>query len=247
MTSRRSSITLRPALKVSLHAAETAMPEAARAARRVAPQWAFLLIIAVSLSLSSCRRVVLDERFYNTPLDGWTVIDDPDTLEGPSSWRVQSDHWLHQSSNIWGRRGDFIGRWYGTFLVAGDSTWSDYTLRVRARPADNDGFGVVFRFRDPDHFYRLLFIEDGMSGGPLARLDKRNGADYTEIWSAKRGYKVGVETNIAVSVNDDNIHVDIDGARMLDARDGSYRSGKIGLFCFAEAGIAFADVRVVLN
>ena len=256
-----------PALKISLLKSEAAMPvlpnpPAQESAPRLGKLAAltpgshnyrlfslqlFLVIIAITVSSSGCRRVVLDERFYNTRLDNWTVIDDPDTLEGPSVWRVEGDHWLHQSSNIWGRRGDFIGRWYGTFAVTGDTTWMDYNLTVRAKPTDNDGFGVVFRFRDPNHFYRLLFIEDGMSGGPLARLDKRNGPDYTEIWSAKRGYRVGVETDISVSVNGDSIQVDVDGARLVDALDSSYRSGKIGLFCFAQAGVAFADVRVRLN
>ncbi|MGH9765053.1 MAG: hypothetical protein ACREAC_29810, partial [Blastocatellia bacterium] len=65
--------------------------------------------------MSSCNHVVLDERFYNEHLDGWTVLDDPQTVEGPSLWRVEKDGWLHQRSNIWGKRGDFLGRWYGTY------------------------------------------------------------------------------------------------------------------------------------
>ena len=208
---------------------------------------AYVLAIAVAVMLSGCRRIVLDERFYDTRLDNWTVVDDPDTVEGPSVWRVESDRWLHQASNIWGRRGDFIGRWYGTCLVAGDTGWKDYNLTVRARPADNDGFGVVFRFLDPEHFYRLLLIEDGMSGGPVTRLDKRNGPDYTEIWSARRGYKVGIETDMEVSVEGDNVQVSLDGSPLISVKDGSYRAGKIGLFCFAQAGQAFTDVRVVLK
>src|SRR5215510_10257617 len=94
---------------------------------------AFALVIGLAVMLSGCRQVVLDERFYNSRLDNWTVVDDPDTLEGPSVWQVSGDRWLHQSSNIWGRRGDFIGRWYGTCLVAGDSSWKDYSFTVRAK------------------------------------------------------------------------------------------------------------------
>src|SRR6185503_13968146 len=82
-------------------------------------------------------RVMLDERFHDTRLTNWTVVDDPDTLEGASEWRVEQDGWLHQRSNIWGRRGDFLGRWFGTFLVAGDARWADYTLAVRAKPVDD--------------------------------------------------------------------------------------------------------------
>lgn len=205
------------------------------------------MIIAIGFSLPACRRVVLDERFYDNRLDKWSVVDDPDTVEGPSVWRVESDGWLHQSSNIWGKRGDFLGRWYGTFLVAGNPAWNDYTLSVRTRPLDNDGFGVVFRYRDSEHFYRLLLIQDRMNGGPLTRLDKRNGPDYTEIWSARRGYNVDVETDISVSVRGYAIHVDLDRAPLLDVTDRQYTAGKIGLFCYAQAGQAFSDVKVTLD
>src|SRR5512143_1650174 len=80
-----------------------------------------VLLCSAVLSLLGCANgVLLDERFHDTRMINWTVVDDPDTLEGPSEWRVEEDGWLHQRSNIWGRRGDFIGRWYGSYLVAGD-------------------------------------------------------------------------------------------------------------------------------
>jgi hypothetical protein len=194
-----------------------------------------------------CQRVVLDERFHDNRLTGWTVIDEPDTLEGPSVWRVERDGWLHQRSNIWGRRGDFLGRWYGTLLVAGDQQWADYSMTLKARPEDNDGFGVVFRFQDADHFYRLLFVQDGMNGGPITRLDKRDGPDYTEIWSTRRGYKVGSTVDIEVAAVGDLLKGSIDARPLFEAKDGSYRRGKVGLFCFAQDGQAFDDVKVTLE
>src|SRR5262245_60701400 len=87
---------------------------------------ALTLAAVLTLFASACNRTVLDERFYDSRLDNWTVIDDPETVEGPSRWSVEADGWLHQRSNIWGRRGDFINRWYGTYLVTGDSEWQDY-------------------------------------------------------------------------------------------------------------------------
>jgi len=199
------------------------------------------------LSLSACERTALDERFFDPALPGWQVIDDPDTVQGPSDWRVEKDHWLHQLSNIWGRRGDFIGKWYGTYIVAGEPGWKNYRFSVRAKPGDNDGFGVIFRFKDQDHFYRLFFLDDPMSGGPLTRLDKRNGPDYTEIWSAKRGYKVDQELRIDIDLDGDLIRASVDGAPLLEAKDNTYSSGKVGLFCYAQQGQAFDDVRVTLH
>jgi hypothetical protein len=188
---------------------------------------------------------LLDERFHDSRLINWTVVDDPDTLEGPSDWRVEDDGWLHQRSNIWGRRGDFLGRWYGTLLIAGDSDWRDYTVSLTARPEDNDGFGVVFRYQDPDHFYRLLFLQDGMSGGPITRLDRREGADYTELWSNAKGYRSGAAINIEVTIEGDLISAFEDGKQLCEVKDGSYARGRIGLFCYAQSGQAFDDVKVV--
>lgn len=200
------------------------------------------------MALCGCSgRVLLDERFHDTRLNNWTVVDDPDTIEAPSAWRVGPDGWLHQHSNIWGRRGDFIGRWLGTYLVAGDAGWRDYTLSVKAKPTDDDGFGVVFRYQDPEHFYRLLFLQDGLSGGPITRLDKREGADYTELWSVAKGYSPNTEMTIEVRVAADVINASVDGKRLLEVTDASYNQGKIGLFCYAQKGQAFDDVRVLME
>ncbi|HJQ27444.1 MAG TPA: hypothetical protein VKA60_26400 [Blastocatellia bacterium] len=203
------------------------------------------LLVAVLLLASACKGNLLDERFHSDDLSGWTVVDDPETVEGPSLWRVEADGWLHQRSNIWGRRGDFIGRWYGTMNVAGDAGWRDYTFSVKAKANDNDGFGVVFRYRDGEHFYRLLLLNDGMSGGPLARLDKREGADYTELWSAARGYREHAELLIEITAEGDHLQGKLDGQPLFDLRDPSYRSGKVGLFCYAQSDQAFDDVRVI--
>jgi len=202
------------------------------------------LMTLLALVLGGCNRVLLDERFHDERLVNWTVIDDPDTVEGPSEWSVEKDGWLHQRSNIWGRRGDFIGRWYGTYLVAGDTSWSDYTMRVKAKPADDDGFGVVFRFVDAEHYYRLIFVQDGFNGGPITRLDKRDGADYTELWSIAKGYRSEAEMSIEVEVEGESLSARVDGRELFEVKDGAYRRGKVGLFCYAQNGQAFDDVKV---
>jgi hypothetical protein len=201
-------------------------------------------VAAAALALSACRGILLDERFHDKQLINWKAVDDPETVETPSEWRVEQDGWLHQRSNIWGRRGDFIGRWYGTYLIAGEPGWSDYTLSLKAKPGDDDGFGVVVRFQDPEHFYRLIFLQDGMSGGPITMLDKRDGADYTRLWSAPQGYRADSEMSIAVTVIGNSIVAEVDGKRLFEVKDESYKRGKIGLFCYAQSNQAFDDVMV---
>jgi hypothetical protein len=125
--------------------------------------------------------------------------------------------------------------------------WSDYSIQLKATPTDDDGFGVVFRFADPEHFYRLIFVQDGFNGGPVARLDKRDGADYTELWSAPRGYRPGAEMTIEVEADGEAIRARVDGRELFEVKDGSYRRGRVGLFCYAQSGQAFDDVKVVGN
>jgi hypothetical protein len=118
---------------------------------------------------------------------------------------------------------------------------------LKAKPEDDDGFGVVFRFTDSDHFYRLVFLQDGFSGGPVTRLDKRNGEDYTELWSTNEGYREGVELHIRIDVDGDLIKASVDGRQLFEVRDGAYRRGKVGLFCYAQNGQAFDDIKVILK
>jgi hypothetical protein len=204
----------------------------------------FSFLFASLILLLSCNSPLLDERFLDKRLANWTVFDDPDTVEIPSNWQVGDDGWLYQRANIWGRRGDFLGRWYGTFIVAGEAKWADYRLSVTTKPEDDDGFGVIFRFQDAQHFYRLIFINDTLSGGPLTRLDRRDGADYLEIWSVKKGFKMGVETMIEVAVKGNSIRASLDGQQLFDLTDAAYGKGKIGLFCYAQNQQGFDNVRV---
>lgn len=208
-----------------------------------------LLLSCLLVSPACGNSILLDERFNDTRLINWAAIDDPETVERPSKWVVEPDGWLHQRSNIWGRRGEgreeFLGRWYGTFLVAGDAGWGDYTFSFKARAEDDDGFGAVFRFTDHERHYRLLFLQDGMNGGPLVRLDKREGREYTELWRAASGYKKGADLFVEIGLEGDVIRASVDGQRLFEVKDGTYRRGKIGLFCFAQNGQAFDDVRVV--
>lgn len=205
----------------------------------------WFLCLGLSIFCACSGGVLLDERFHDTRLINWTVVDDPDTIEGPSDWQVEADGWVHQQSNIWGRRGDFLGRWYGTYLIAGEAGWKDYTLSLTAKPGDDDGFGVVFRYQDPEHFYRLLFLQDGLSGGPITRLDRREGADYTELWSNAKGYRPGSEMAIEITVDADVITAAVDGRVICEVTDASCSRGKIGLFCYAQKGQAFDDVKVI--
>ena len=81
----------------------------------------------------------------------------------------------------------------------------------------------------------------------MTRLDKRAGEDYTELWSSRQGYRVGTELHIQISVEGDTIKAAVDGRDLFEVKDDSYRHGKVGLFCYAQNGQAFDDIKVILK
>ena len=55
--------------------------------------------------------------------------------------------------------------WVGGMLVKGDVKWKDYRISTKLHPYPHcaftgcwvNGHGVVFRYKDPENFYRLSF------------------------------------------------------------------------------------------
>jgi hypothetical protein len=43
------------------------------------------------------------------------------------------------------------------------------------------------------------------------------------------------------------IRITLNGTRLVETKDDSYGQGKIGLFCYAQDGQAFNNVRVILD
>ena len=67
--------------------------------------------------------------------------------------------------------------WVGGMLVKGDAKWKDYRISTKLHPYPHcaftgcwvNGHGVVFRYKDPENFYRLSFSNRNISDG-LPRL-----------------------------------------------------------------------------
>src|SRR2546429_9860452 len=68
-----------------------------------------------------------------------------------------------------------------SIIAAGDPNWTDYAFRISAEPVDNYGFGLVFRYRDINNYYRVMIIRDPKAGGPVVYLDKKENGQLTNI------------------------------------------------------------------
>ncbi|MDP6526754.1 MAG: hypothetical protein QGH15_21335, partial [Kiritimatiellia bacterium] len=63
--------------------------------------------------------------------------------------------------------------WVGGMLVKGDAKWKDYRISTKLHPYPHcaftgcwiNGHGLVFRYKDPQNFYRLAFSNRNISAG----------------------------------------------------------------------------------
>jgi rhamnogalacturonan endolyase len=128
-------------------------------------------------------------------------------------------------------------------LIAGVDLWGDYTVETRFAP-ESDAFqsGVVFRYRNDRHYYFAGVV------GQKAILKKVNGGvgfrkmDETVLAESAFEWKPGEFIPLKVTAEGDRLTVEFDGRVKLEARDATFRQGKIGYT--SDIPTKFASVRV---
>ena len=186
---------------------------------------------------------------------GWSVITHTAaTIDGPALWRVKS-RMLRQSSNVHAPASSgfpYAANYEGTMAVVGESDWMNIALDVKLIPHDDDGIGVVFRWQpstvgSDGNFYRFLIVSDQDSGGPKARVDKHVDGVWSilvEDASTTYDYREGNTYRVEVSMVLDEFTIKLNGSTIFTFTDNSLTYGKVGLFCFAEEGADFDDIKV---
>ncbi|MDJ0838775.1 MAG: carboxypeptidase regulatory-like domain-containing protein [Acidobacteriota bacterium] len=145
---------------------------------------------------------------------------------------------LVQRSNIHG--GDTHSGLLGTHITAGES-WSGMVFTARVFASDNDGFGLLFRYRDEGHYYRLVLLSEG---GPYRRLECcRNGA-FEVLAQDAYSYPRNRWFPVEIRAVGDRLQVTIDGRLVFDVRDDAYPDGKIGFMCNGQVNQEFAEITV---
>jgi len=194
-------------------------------------------------------KVLFQDPFDGLDLSVWKIYDtEPADYEkrgfpGPSRWLAHPTlHQLVQLSNIasWGTRGAF-----GTNIVAGSPAWKDYVLSVWATPIDDDSFTVLFRYQNEQNYYRVLGLADFDKEWRLDRIS--DGRAETIARVRDKCYIPGQTYLLEAAVHGDKIHVYLDGDLLMQAADTTHRSGRVGLGCITQSGMAFDDLVVYAN
>lgn len=188
-------------------------------------------------------RILFHDDFERAELGpAWTVYDARVRSE-PSNWRIVSGV-LTQSSNIY-RVDNEYDHWQGSNLVAGSADWTDYELSFKMGSFDDDGMGALFRYQDENNYYRFIMVQDPTNRGPFRRLEKYVDGKRYVLAESRAGYTPNKAYSVAIRLVGDHISVYLDGEKILEARDGTFRSGKIGFVVYANDGLQVDDVTVV--
>lgn len=170
-----------------------------------------------------------------------TVDGNPMLSSGASGWKIPGWGAARQSANVWGGSTQAAAAAKpGTMLIGGETAWTDYRFSVLLRSADDDAIGVVFRYQGADDHYRFSMDRERK----YRRLVRVADGAFTVLAEDDFVYGKDQDYRITVEAVGESLRVYQDGARIFDVTDSALESGAVGLYCWANTGAQFSDLRV---
>jgi len=128
------------------------------------------------------------------------------------------------------------------YLLAGNNTWQNYSVRVRVRLISGDiDFGIVSRFVDYYHFYTCQFWHH--QSWLVKTVDNLAQGSVDLLATNPNGLTVGNSYDIRMDVQDKVITCFLDGNVVATASDNTFTAGKFGLRVF-NTQVAVDEVEV---
>jgi len=183
---------------------------------------AFVLPAALLL-LILAQTPVFEEPFSFGLTHAWRITD----TQEASRWHVV-DGVLRQSSRL-----------KESLLLLDEVSFADGTLLARIASQHEGGMALLFRVQDEEHYYRIFFHQAGGAKRPIARLEKKAGTSVTLLAADEEGlpFPFGPWWIVAVEMKGPKIRVLLNGDLLLEAEDGAFQHGGIGLSCHSNAGV----------
>lgn len=181
----------------------------------------------------------LREPFGTSALDRYTIVDDGTSLT-PSNWMATATM-LWQTSEIFS--GTVFGTEapkLGTMAITGRADWTNVRIEARLRSNDDDAMGLVFRYRDHDHYYRFSFD----SQRAYRRLVKNVGGTFTILWEDNVSYAVGTAIDAVVIAVGTRLIGYVGGLRLFDVQDADIDRGRVGFYSWGINDARFESLRV---
>ncbi len=174
----------------------------------------------------------------------WSIWDrGPPVNSPPSAWRVSATGTVTQSSNIFSPIAETpegaVQPLYGSLYVYEKGrSFRDGRLRLQLKSVDNDGIGVAFRYRDPEHHYLLSLNQERR----FRTLAVRDGDEYRVIARDGVPYPIGQWFDVEVVMEGALLRVIIDGEVVFAVEDSTHRAGTIALHSWGSTGVEFRRI-----
>jgi hypothetical protein len=197
----------------------------------------------VALGPPTGNTSLLNDSFDDGNYNGWTVVDQG-TLNGPSAWAVTSGE-LVQSSNIHGPDANAVANRKGTFAFYNNATalnWTNYSLQATLRSSDDDGIGVMVRYKDANNYYKID-LDRQRSFRKLFKV--KNGVE-TLLATTAGAYAQNADMVLQVTVIGNQISATLGGADILGGTitDSDLASGSVAMYCWGSQNCYYDDVTV---
>ncbi len=172
---------------------------------------------------------------------GFYTIDEPaGMLQGPSDWH-RIGGVLTEDSNA------YTNTTYheGTRYVSTTQVASDATVRVTVESPDNDAAGLVLRYRDSTHYYRLSFDEQRR----YARIIRRSGNGWVVIaedldfdidWSTAPEIAFYASGTVLAGFVDGQVAI----VGVDDDANAGYTAGRAGMYTWGLTDATFDDFEI---
>jgi len=126
---------------------------------------------------------------------------------------------------------------------------SDFTLEIDAKVTIGSlrsGYGVVFRFKDTDNFYRFIVTGDGFYnlGKSTEGKWKNLGEQWTKSYLITMGYRIN---HLKVVCKGSQIEVYVNGHHLTTVTDDSFTEGYVGMIVDApirNSRVVFDNIKV---
>lgn len=172
------------------------------------------------------------------------IIDEAIAAKRSSQWRVQDGALIH-APDIHAQSGASALQ-PGTYALGGNINWRDVEISVRVRADDPAPIGVVFRYQDKDHYYRLSLGEH--ESGPrrhcYRRLLKKIRNRITVLWQDTSPYIPGQTYELTIRAVGKELRGFLDGVLMFTIQDDDLPYGQVGFYSCANTNASFERVLV---
>lgn len=188
--------------------------------------------------------ILLHEAFDQEQLRHWQISDEG-TVDAPSSWNVRVGR-LEQSANILGPHAQAATDRKGTYACWNRPIargWSNYTCSVILHSTDDDGIGLLFRYRDAANYYKLELDRQQS----FRRLTKLVAGQETLLATEPGAYPQDQDLYLVIECDGPRITALLDGVTLFGGAvtDASIGAGTVALYSWGNEGVAFDEVWVV--